>query len=50
MGNIGYKVGKYLRFRKSKIDEWLEQRENGDDKKTTENQTKTVRRLLEDTT
>jgi excisionase family DNA binding protein len=39
-----YKVGKYLRFRKSKIDEWLKKMERGNGKKP-EN---SVRRLLED--
>jgi excisionase family DNA binding protein len=39
-----YKVGKYPRFRKSKIDEWLLKMERGSGKPT-----KTVRRLLEDT-
>ncbi len=38
-----YKVGKYPRFKKIKIDEWLQKREKGNSKK----QTNTVRKLLE---
>ena len=45
-----YKVGKYPRFRKSIIDEWLEQLGNENEKKTAKNKTKIVRRLLDDTT
>ena len=40
-----YKVGKYPRFRKSKIDEWLQKMEKGNGKKPSN----TVRRLLEHT-
>ena len=40
-----YKVGKYPRFRKSEIDQWLQTMERGKGRKPT----KTVRRLLEDT-
>jgi excisionase family DNA binding protein len=39
-----YKVGKYLRFRKSTIDDWLKKKEKGNGKKSIN----TVRRLLED--
>lgn len=38
-----YKVGKYPRFRKTKIDEWLDKREKGISKKPSNS----VRRLLE---
>ncbi len=38
-----YKVGKYPRFRKSKIDEWLGKMEKGNGKKPSNS----VRRLLE---
>lgn len=40
-----YKVGKYPRFRKSKIDEWLKKMEKGNGRKTHN----TIRRLLEAT-
>lgn len=40
-----YKVGKYPRFRKSKIDEWLQKMEKGNSKKSVN----AVRRLLEAT-
>lgn len=40
-----YKMGKHLRFRKSKIDEWLQKKEKGNIKKPAN----TVRRLLEGT-
>lgn len=40
-----YKVGKYPRFRRSTIDEWLLKMERGNSRKPS----KTVRRLLEDT-
>jgi excisionase family DNA binding protein len=39
-----YKLGKYPRFQKSKIDEWLQKMERGNGGKPS----KTVRRLLED--
>ena len=39
-----YKLGKYPRFRKSEIDEWLRKMESGNDKKSLQ----PVRRLLED--
>jgi excisionase family DNA binding protein len=40
-----YKLGKYPRFRKTDIDEWLLKMERGNSRKSS----KTVRRLLEDT-
>ena len=40
-----YKVGKYPRFRKTKIDEWLDKREKGNSKKPSSS----VRKLLEPT-
>lgn len=41
-----YKVGKYPRFRRSNIDDWLNKREKGHSK----NSSKAVRRLLEPNT
>lgn len=40
-----YKLGKYPRFRKAEIDEWLQRKGKGNGKKPS----RTVRRLLEDT-